>query len=1264
MSGWSACRRLALSALCLMAIGAGGAAGPASAPAPALKVRLERSHGPLLPTTVPVLEGMNVGKQFMYGPLVGRPARGQSYQPAGGDSFAIRNGPNVCHFILTSGAWWLRVGDKPILRMELRSSHGAYASPSLLAGLGVSGQFRLAVIQDGQRRWLDEFPQIDAVLSPGSGRWTCRDEQAGLTVRLEARPLVGPWGFAVVADVSGPAWRQADLEWRVEQARHAGDKDGWAEFSAGKFAQVFVGAVEKGPPPSGGVTRVPLRLAGADRPVRSRLLCVWGYRDYDRQAVADAYKRLEFRPFHPPWLEQMKAKWFEHWVGGGLEPERKFQAARAAFDETLKQAEDFWSAQRRRLTIRTPDARFDNVVNHVSARSRVLFEYPGFIHGLGYAKYGKINHGCYGFDAAGLHAETADTLQFIAGSQDVAGRQRYFMTTFAISNWHEDMDFYFPEQCWYHWRWTGDESFARATWPAARRALEHGLASADADGDGVMTGYYEMWNSDQCNFGGQSALETAMGWAALRAGRDLAAALGDVDYAGQHGSGRGCDPDYARRYGQWMQRAAQGYANRLWNKDAGAWSSADHGGPPRSRPHTCEQNYAIRRGLGDPMRNYMAMRFVRENYHRRDLLAGSTLEFINDWWPIQWSHHYVASGDTCASFHSACAAGDVDGFWPAFKTVAESAYVAAGRSGHSPGATLWQGTGSPSMEIDPLFLHAVVDGLLGVQPWFGQNLLVIRPSPPTGWDFLEVRHADVEYDFRRDPAKITLKVRTPVARAVRAELPVHQATTGAFVNGAVAEVDCEEAVGAARIILNSPPGREHVFEIRLAGKPVEVRGERRMTVGGSTTFHVRGANLCRIEDPQRATETLEATGDEEQARFTLKALSAGKKTVFVRLFTAEAIWLCPLDLDIRPAVEVVQRLIPPLNAGGPAAASPSIDPKTRTLTLEVRNNSAAELAGPARVLAAGQESTCELRIPAFGSQTLRLDVASTWDRLSPGSQGVSVGIGRESARQRAVLWDLGTDHPSRRRMRPVDLSDHCNTDMSRLFSPASQWRIDYTGSQHGVDRRAPLPPRDELGCVLLNSVLSVFEYGTLPEQVPAIKRIEFAAMPERIESPVPFQLVTDRTRGARLVALCRTQPHEQFPSRITLVFDRPRRIEKVYLLTANIVKTLKCYYPAAEVCLRYAGAGPGGEAGRSECHQLIPPYSMPSVVGHICPAAHAILVGKLVGGGNPVADTACYLSVTDIVAGSAEPVAAIELRSVTTETLLGLAGMTLLEREE
>ena len=57
-------------------------------------------------------------------------------------------------------------------------------------------------VADDKTKWLDEFNSIDAVLSPGSARWTCRDEELGVTVALSVRPLLEPWGFAAVADVT------------------------------------------------------------------------------------------------------------------------------------------------------------------------------------------------------------------------------------------------------------------------------------------------------------------------------------------------------------------------------------------------------------------------------------------------------------------------------------------------------------------------------------------------------------------------------------------------------------------------------------------------------------------------------------------------------------------------------------------------------------------------------------------------------------------------------------------------------------------------------------------------------------------------------------------------------------------------------------------------------------------------------------------------------------------------------------------------------
>jgi hypothetical protein len=469
------------------------------------------------------------------------------------------------------------------------------------------------------------------------------------------------------------------------------------------------------------------------------------------------------------------------------------------------------------------------------------------------------------------------------------------------------------------------------------------------------------------------------------------------------------------------------------------------------------------------------------------------------------------------------------------------------------------------------------------------------------------------------------------------------------VDGRPAEYKLTAAVGLARLLIEAPAAREHRFEVALEGGPVEVEGPLRAVVGRKAVFRVRGGKVGEVLYPQGtlAGPAAVQAGDEGTEVAIIPA-RPGKPTVFLEVHARGASWFHPLDLDVHQPWTIVERCIPALNNGGPAVASPAIDVKTKTLALELAAGGPTDLDGRAQITVAGRTFEQEARP---GAAPLRVSLEPIWDRLSPGSVPVTVELNGRTETKEAIAWDIGKQPGVAGRMRPLDLSRHYNSAMDKLFSPATQWRIDYTGAQHGVDRRHPMPLRDERGYVIMNSVLSVFEYGTLPEQVPALKRIKFSKLEGPIEAGVgvPFQ-----TKANRILAICCTQPYEQFPGRVTIKLPEPRRAEKLYLLTGNLVKTLKCYYPGAEITVRYAD-------GSKQLHQMIPPYTMPSIVGHICPRARAVRVGTLEGGGNPVVDTAAYLSVTDVVLDPSKPAAAIELRCVATETLLGVAGMTLLE---
>jgi hypothetical protein len=323
------------------------------------------------------------------------------------------------------------------------------------------------------------------------------------------------------------------------------------------------------------------------------------------------------------------------------------------------------------------------------------------------------------------------------------------------------------------------------------------------------------------------------------------------------------------------------------------------------------------------------------------------------------------------------------------------------------------------------------------------------------------------------------------------------------------------------------------------------------------------------------------------------------------------------------------------------------------MKVELANGTAAELTGQAKITVAGRTTEQEVKIPALGQTALALALGDVWDRLSPGSVPVTIELAGREETKAAVCWDIAKEgNSTTARMHALDIHADYNTPMDKLFSGATEWRNDYTGAQHGVDRRHPLPLKDERGWVLIDSIMRTLEpYGTLPEQHPTNAHLELAN-PDQL--PALHRGVPMRLAPNRLLALCCTQPYEQFPSRITIKLSEPRPAEKLYLQTANLVKPLKCYYPGAEVVIHY-------DDGSEHLHQMAPPYTMPSVIGNICPRAHVVRIGKLTGNCGPVVDPQAYLSLTDVVLDPSKAVTSIELRCVATETLFGVAGMTLLE---
>ena len=839
----------------------------------------------------------------------------------------------------------------------------------------------------------------------------------------------------------------------------------------------------------------------------------------------------------------MRDRWFEHWVGRCLHPERRFRQLMERFEEAAAEAGEFWHP-RRRLRIETPEPEFDTVVNRAAVDYRYQFEYPAFIHGiLGWNKYGKINFGYYAADDAGMHDEVADSLHFISGSQDPGGRQRYLSAAFHTISWAEEVDFYFVEQVWHHYRWTADRTFLEALYPAARRSLEHALGASDPDASGIMTGYYEFWQNDAHSRGGKCVVHGALAWGALSAAAAMARVLEREEDAVRY-------RDYAALVRRRLER-------ELWHEQCGAFGSAEWNGDVRPRPETQEQFLPALRRLGSPRQRRRAARYLRDQFFLRPA-AGVTLELINDWWPIFWSHHYVANGDALLSVLAAAHSGDIDGYWPLVRCIVEGALSSSDGSLRSTQDNTGRGTGlRHTAEVQAPLLQMVAEGLFGIHPALHENRLLVRPGFPRHWPHARLQRPGLTLSYRRESARslrdtadhesgargsarrpetsIILEVTCDPPRQVTAELPVRAEVRAASVNGAA----CNAALHGGRG--RRPPGARQRGTRRQPAPHLRSEAGRRRCGERTGADRGGGAAQCRVSGARVQgweERSGRIAGDARPDGLTLRAPSAaGRTTGFLRLSTGQAEWDEPVDLEAVPPWELVERLAPALVNERAAVLSPRLDPASRSLVLELRNNTPRRLAGAAQALGCRAAVTLEPE----ATREVRLDLSRAWSRLSPGTLPVTVTLDGSSATGAAASWLL-TPPPQRwsgaERVVPVDLSAACNADAGHLYGPGFRWRLDYTGCGVGVDRRRPPPARDARGYVLHHSPMGQLAWGCLPEHTYGLEQEippefdlqwEFPPLPPDFE---PLPGLRFRTGGRRLLALAATEPYAQLPSSV------------------------------------------------------------------------------------------------------------------------------------
>ena len=271
------------------------------------------------------------------------------------------------------------------------------------------------------------------------------------------------------------------------------------------------------------------------------------------------------------------------------------------------------------------------------------------------------------------------------------------------------------------------------------------------------------------------------------------------------------------------------------------------------------------------------------------------------------------------------------------------------------------------------------------------------------------------------------------ALRVTAELPVRGEVRSVAVNGAAVTPRFVADVGAARLVLDSaqPAGSQrHTFVVKL-GPEVEVDVPKRIVVGAAATCEVRGAQVRSWEE---RSGRVVATSSQPAAA-TLRASAVGRTTGFLRLSAGQAEWDEPVDLEVTPPWEVVERLSPALVNERAQVVSPCLELSSRALLVELRNNTPRRLSGTATALGCN----AAVAVEPGATRQVRIDLNPAWSRLSPGTLPVTVILDGSTAHGEAVTWLLAA--PPQRwsgagRILPVDLSAAYNSDAGHVYGPA------------------------------------------------------------------------------------------------------------------------------------------------------------------------------------------------------------------------------------
>lgn len=574
---------------------------------------------------------------------------------------------------------------------------------------------------------------------------------------------------------------------------------------------------------------------------------------------------------------------------------------------------------------------------------------------------------------------------------------------------HYDMNLVYIDALLWHLLWTGDQQFARQSWPVIESHLAWEKRCFDSHNESLYDAYCCIWASDALQYsGGQVTHSSAYNYRANKMAAMLAERLG-------------YDPlPYARE----AARIRDNMNNVLWLPQKGVYAEfKDRLGNRmlHENPALWSIYHTIDSEVPDEFQAYMMTRYVDNEIPKfplrgENVPSGLYTLSTSNWHPYFWSINNVVFAEvahTALAYWQANRVEDAYNLWKA--NLVDYMYMGSvpGNVGQVSFYDAARGeVYSDFSDAVGIGSRALVEGLFGIVPDAINGELLIRPGIPASWEKAELKTSYIDYRFERNDSTETYYIKQSFPKNMKVKLIARafaDSVQSVKLNGRDIGFTPVTKVGFPALSLVTPTNESvQKIEIVWAGKGFSEKPPVDLVLTESDmelTFENK--TILELKDPQSAFRS--SSFDSLHMKAALTTVT-GNYSVFLKVRQGAFTWWMPKNLLIKSPLEL----------------KPVENPVPGKIEFYVRNNTSTTLYKEMTISVNGKSKKQEVRIPGKGQQE-KFSLPASYG--VPGSNRVEINVGPYSASTNCINWDIKSPSSLRR----VDINTYFNDSLTRIY---------------------------------------------------------------------------------------------------------------------------------------------------------------------------------------------------------------------------------------